>query len=59
MYLITNWFNYGTSLVLLEIVYVSYVGWYCLMLLYTLGDCCGIKMNFSQVFVCFVLVITA
>ena len=59
MYLITNWFNYGTSLVLLEIVSVSFVFWYCLKLLYTLGDCCGIKMIFSQVLVCFVLVITA
>ena len=26
MYLITNWFNYDTSLVLLEIVSISYVG---------------------------------
>ena len=59
MYLITNWFNYGSSFVLLEIVSVSCFGWYCLMLLYTWGDCCGIKMNFSQVLVCFVLVITA
>jgi len=39
------------SLVLLEIVSVSCFGWYCLMLLCTWGDCCGIKMNFSQVLV--------
>ena len=39
MYLITNWFNYGSSFVLLEIVSVSCFGLYCLMLLYTWGDC--------------------